>query len=82
MRTWKRREFVRTLGWGAAALASPGCGRRGGVAPDTGLHGHPNVLFISVDDLNDWIEPLGGHPQARTPNLKRFATEAVNFTRN
>jgi arylsulfatase A-like enzyme len=42
----------------------------------------PNVLFISVDDLNDWIEPLGGHPQARTPALDRFASESVLFTRN
>ena len=40
----------------------------------------PNVLFISVDDLNDWIEPLGGHPQARTPNLNRLANQAVTFT--
>ena len=24
----------------------------------------PNVLFISVDDLNDWQGALGGHPQA------------------
>lgn len=42
----------------------------------------PNVLFISVDDLNDWIEPLGGHPQARTPNFNRLASEAVTFTHN
>ena len=21
----------------------------------------PNVLFIAIDDLNDWIGPLGGH---------------------
>ena len=41
----------------------------------------PNVLFISMDDLNDWIEPLGGHPQAITPNLKRLAAESVNFSR-
>ncbi|MFM7590407.1 MAG: iduronate-2-sulfatase, partial [Isosphaeraceae bacterium] len=27
----------------------------------------PNVLFIAVDDLNDWVDPLGGHPQAKTP---------------
>ena len=26
----------------------------------------PNVLFIAIDDLNDWIGVLGGHPQART----------------
>jgi arylsulfatase A-like enzyme len=40
------------------------------------------VLFISVDDLNDWIEPLGGHPQAHTPSLNRLASESVLFTRN
>ena len=27
--------------------------------------GRPNVLLISIDDLNDWIGCLGGHPQAR-----------------
>lgn len=32
----------------------------------------PNVLFVSIDDLNDWIGPFGGHPQAKTPNLDRF----------
>lgn len=41
----------------------------------------PNVLFISVDDLNDWIEPLGGHPQARTPNLSKLAARGVTFAR-
>lgn len=41
----------------------------------------PNVLFISVDDLNDWIEPLGGHPQASTPNLNALAADGVTFTR-
>jgi len=43
---------------------------------------HPNVLFIAVDDLNDWIEPLGGHPQSKTPHLNAFAKEAVNFRNN
>ncbi|MHC4330873.1 MAG: hypothetical protein ACYSWW_22435, partial [Planctomycetota bacterium] len=28
----------------------------------------PNVLLIGVDDLNDWIGCLGGHPQAKSPN--------------
>ena len=41
----------------------------------------PNVLFIAVDDLNDWIEPMGGHPQAKTPNLVRLASRSTLFTR-
>ena len=40
----------------------------------------PNVLFISVDDLNDWIGCMGGHPQAKTPNLDRLAASGVLFT--
>lgn len=39
-----------------------------------------NVLFIAVDDLNDWIGPYGGHPQAVTPNLDKLAKNAVTFT--
>ncbi len=38
----------------------------------TPLSAKPNVLFIAIDDLNDWIGVLGGHPQARTPNLDRL----------
>ena len=34
----------------------------------------PNVLFFAVDDLNDWIGCLGGHPDSVTPNLDRLAS--------
>ncbi len=40
----------------------------------------PNVLFISIDDLNDWVGPLDGHPQAQTPNLDRLAAQGMLFT--
>ena len=40
----------------------------------------PNVLFIAVDDLNDWVGVLGGHPQARTPNIDRLARRGTLFT--
>lgn len=40
----------------------------------------PNVLFIAVDDLNDWIGCMGGHPQTVTPNLDRLASEGTLFT--
>ncbi len=41
----------------------------------------PNVLIISLDDMNDWIGPMGGHPQARTPHLDAFAKSALTFRR-
>ena len=40
----------------------------------------PNILFISVDDLNDWIGCMGGHPQTRTPNIDRLAASGTLFT--
>ncbi len=40
----------------------------------------PNVLFIAIDDLNDWIGCLGGHPQAQTPSIDRLANRGVLFT--
>ena len=41
----------------------------------------PNVLFIAVDDLRDWVEHLSGHPNAKTPNIDRLAKRGVSFTR-
>lgn len=40
----------------------------------------PNVLFIAIDDLNDWVGCLGGHPQAHTPNIDRLARRGTLFT--
>ncbi|CAA6692408.1 Choline-sulfatase (EC [Lentimonas sp. CC19] len=37
----------------------------------------PNILMIAIDDINDWVEPLGGHPQAKTPNLDKFVKEGA-----
>ncbi|WP_372805769.1 sulfatase-like hydrolase/transferase [Pontiella sp.] len=40
----------------------------------------PNVLFIAMDDLNNWIGCMGGHPQTITPNLDRLAKSGVMFS--
>ncbi len=39
----------------------------------------PNVLFIAIDDQNDWIGHLGGHPLAKTPHLDRLAERGTTF---
>ncbi|MDB6007599.1 MAG: Arylsulfatase, partial [Prosthecobacter sp.] len=40
----------------------------------------PDVLFIAVDDLNDWVTYLGGHPQTKTPNIDRLVARGTAFT--
>lgn len=39
----------------------------------------PNVLMIAVDDWNDWVGALGGHPQVKTPNMDRLAARGRLF---
>lgn len=39
----------------------------------------PNVLFIAIDDLNDYISPLDNHPGVKTPNFDRLARRSVTF---
>lgn len=40
----------------------------------------PNVIFIAVDDMNDWVTPLGGLQGIKTPNLDRLASKGMTFT--
>ncbi|ANW96221.1 hypothetical protein AXE80_07990 [Wenyingzhuangia fucanilytica] len=42
----------------------------------------PNVLFIAIDDLNDWIEPLEGNKQAITPNMDKFTKNGAMVFNN
>lgn len=40
----------------------------------------PNVLFIAIDDLNDWTGMLKGNPQAKTPHMDKLASRGLVFT--
>ncbi len=39
----------------------------------------PNVLLVSVDDMNDWVGCLGGHPDVSTPHIDRLGAGGVVF---
>ncbi|PXA04892.1 choline-sulfatase [Coraliomargarita sinensis] len=39
-----------------------------------------NVILIGIDDLNDWVGCLDGHPQVQTPNIDRLAAEGTLFS--
>ena len=41
----------------------------------------PNVLFLAVDDMKDWVNCLGGYEgTVHTPNIDRLARQGVLFT--
>jgi arylsulfatase A-like enzyme len=61
----RRREFIgAALGAGARAAQT----------------GRPNVLFLSVDDMNDWVGCLNGYPGVKTPNIDALARRGVLFS--
>ena len=70
-----RRRFVSLTAAGAAATLVP---RLFPGQPRAG--DRPNVLFIAIDDMNDWVGCLGGHPDTKTPNLDALASRGVLFT--
>ena len=61
-----RRLLLLFLAWPLAAVAAPAA--------------RPNVLMIVLDDLNDWVGHLGGHPDVRTPHLDALAARGLSFT--
>ncbi|MDX2037130.1 MAG: sulfatase [Isosphaeraceae bacterium] len=48
-------------------------------ADDPAVPRRPNVVFIAIDDQNDWIGHLGGHPLAKTPRLDALAARGTTF---
>jgi arylsulfatase A-like enzyme len=40
----------------------------------------PDIVFIVVDDLNDWVGVMDGHPQTKTPNIDALAKLGMLFT--
>ena len=59
-----RRGFVAAMGGASLQAAGP----------------PPNVVFLSVDDMNDWVGCLGGYPGVQTPNIDRLARRGALFS--
>jgi len=73
-----RREFLKTIGFGAAAVALSPMARAAGGG---GAKGRPNVLFIAVDDLRPELGCYGSR-HIRTPNIDKLAKSARLFKRH
>lgn len=72
MRNQPRKRLLLLAALSAALLSLLVSGQ---AAPTTRL----NVLLIAIDDLNDWVGCLGGHPQAKTPHMDRLAARGTVF---
>jgi len=70
-----RRQFIKTAGM----IAAGGVLSRFSVSAASG-QSRENVLLIVVDDMAGWCGCMGGHPDARTPNIDRLAYRGLLFT--
>jgi len=74
-----RREFIKALGLGAAAVVFPGCSGIGSQA-SAKAQKKLNFVFFLIDDLG-WTD-LGcyGSTFYETPNIDKLASEGMRFT--
>jgi arylsulfatase A-like enzyme len=73
-----RRDFLRLTAISVACPLLTSCSVS--AKDDHPKKSKPNVLFIIVDDLNDWALHPPGHPEAKTPNMDRLRKRSVNFS--
>ncbi len=72
--------WLATCCWiGLTGLILPVPESSGVMAPKPSAAPPSNVLFIAIDDLNDWVGTLDTHPAARTPVLDRLAERGTTF---
>lgn len=71
-----RRDFLKKVGLGAAALAMPGCASLDRPRPKK-----PNILVLFTDDQRfDTLHSVNC-PEIKTPNLDRLVQSGTTFTR-
>ena len=72
----KRRDFVKTIGLGTAAMAMPNF-----MCSNTSIK-KPNIIYILADDLGYGELGCYGQKKIRTPNIDKLATEGMRFTQH
>jgi len=78
----KRRDFLKSAGFGAAALALSG--HRDTLPTATSAEGRkkPNIVYILADDLGYAEVGCYGQEKIRTPNIDKLASEGMRFTQH
>ena len=74
---YTRRDFIKAMGLGVAAMAVPGCAGTSGLRAEK--HRRPNIVLMMADDMGySDIGCYGG--EIRTPNLDGLADGGLRFT--
>ena len=78
MNMQNRRDFLKTVALGAAAVLLPGCGINRWTAPASKRR--TNIILIMIDDLG-WMDlHCQGNDRLDTPNIDRLASQGMRFT--
>jgi len=75
---YTRRDFIKAMGLGTAGIALGTSNSPAGSAA-AGTARRPNLLFIFADQLGYQRCGYAGDRKARTPNIDKLASQAVNF---
>ena len=75
-----RRHFLKTIGLGATAMATPGCLHASKDSTRTDKR-KPNLLFIWTDEQRADTMAAYGNTKIHAPNLNKLAAESVVFER-
>lgn len=70
----KRRDFIKTMGMGLAAVVSP----QWALAEDRTFR--PNIVLIFIDDMGYKDIGFNGSKYYLTPNVDKLAAEGMIFT--
>jgi len=74
-----RRDFFKTMGLGAAAMALSNHVRAASLTKQPSSKSRPNILFCIADDWSWPYASLAGDKVVRTPTFDRVAREGVLF---
>jgi len=78
MKRPSRRDFLKAVGIGAAALSVPSCLRAAGPPPDQPRR--PNILYIFTDQQYAEMMSCAGNPYLKTPAMDSLAANGARFT--